>query len=161
MKTLYLDMDGVIADFNGYADKVLGRKTEGAIWPEADWHELQKNQRIYRDLEKTKEADDLVAFCKNFCAERNYNLMFLTAVPKANDVKWAFYDKVLWVQKHYPDLPVMFGPYSSNKHLHCTGDDILIDDRHSNIREWETAGGVAILYTGDLKRVFAELTKIS
>lgn len=160
MTTLYLDMDGVVADFNAYADKVLRKKTTSDRWPDPEWTKLKDNPRLYRDLEKTPEADELVDFCRHYCLERSYNLLFLTAVPKNNDVHWAFYDKVIWVQIHYPDIPVMFGPYSHDKHVHCVPGDILIDDRTSNITEWNAAEGIGILHKGNLQKTIDQLDLI-
>ena len=57
---------------------------------------------------------------------------------------WAFYDKVMWAHKHFPNIPVHFGPFSKDKHVHCVIGDILIDDRTSNIEEWRSAGGIGI-----------------
>jgi 5'(3')-deoxyribonucleotidase len=86
--------------------------------------------------------------------------MFLTAVPKGNDVPWAFYDKVVWVQNYFPDIPVMFGPFSKDKWQHCKPGDILIDDRKSNIAEWQAAGGRPILHEGNIKSTLAALDYI-
>lgn len=159
MRTIYLDMDDVIADFKGYATEVLDGKSQiDEKWSYEDWKSLKDNPRMYRDLDKTSEADNLVQFCRQFCKERDYILLFLTAVPKGNDVHWAFYDKVLWATKHYPDIPVMFGPFSKDKHAHCNPGDVLIDDRTSNIESWIAAGGVGIQHKyGDLTSTINQL----
>jgi 5'(3')-deoxyribonucleotidase len=158
MRSLYLDMDGVVADFNGYAKKVLNKdRLIGDLWSEDEWQKLKDDPRIYSRLDKTPEADLLVDFCRKFAVERSLSLLFLTAVPKNNDVPWAFYDKVLWASEYYPDIPVMFGPYSKDKHLHCSPGDILIDDRQSNIYDWASAGGIAILHRGDLEQTMTRL----
>jgi hypothetical protein len=159
-KTLYLDMDGVVADFNAYAEVVCGFKVSEDRWPNDAWDKIKVNPRIYMELEKTKEGDQLVEYCKKFAIENNYNLMFLTAIPKSNDVPWAFYDKMYWINKHYGDIPVMFGPYSKDKYHHCKPGDILIDDRQSNITEWKEANGVGILHKGDLDATISELDKL-
>ena len=159
MKTLYLDLDGVIADFNEYAQRTLGLPPSQGIYPNDKWQKLAENPRIYRDLLKTPYAEELVRRCVKFCLERNYEYAFLTAVPKGNDVKWAFYDKVEWAQKYFPGVPVFFGPFSKDKHQHCKPGDILIDDRVSNIEEWQAAGGIAIHHT-DIDTTFAELAKL-
>jgi 5'(3')-deoxyribonucleotidase len=144
MTTLYIDMDGVIADFDEYANRTLGLPPSAGIYLDDQWTLLAENKRIYRDLKKTPYADQLLEECKDFAITKEYNLQFLTAVPKANDVKWAFFDKVEWAQTHFPGIPVMFGPYSKDKWQHCQPGDILIDDRLSNIDEWRAAGGIAI-----------------
>ena len=160
MPTLYLDMDGVVADFDGYAEKMLGAEHKvNDVWPYSVWQQLLENQRLYRDLAKTNEADELVEYCRNYCKAKGYDLYFLTAVPKGNDVHWAFYDKVVWVQNYYPDIAVHFGPYSKDKQAHCKPGDILIDDRNSNIEEWKAAGGIAILHKGDLGNTISLLPK--
>ena len=161
MPTLYLDMDGVVADFDGYAEKMLGAEHKvNDVWPYSVWQKLLENQRLYRDLDKTVEADALVEYCRYFCKIRGYNLHFLTAVPKGNDVHWAFYDKVVWVQNYYPDIAVHFGPFSKDKQVHCKPGDILIDDRNSNISEWQAAGGIAILHKGDLGNTISLLAAV-
>ena len=159
MTTLYLDMDGVVADFDAYAYDVLGLPPSGGIYPNDKWSKLTENPRIYRDLKKTPEADDLVKLCKDVCVQFNYDLKFLTAVPKGNDVPWAFHDKVYWAREHFPTIPVMFGPFSKDKHIHCKPGDVLIDDRISNIEEWRAAGGFGIHHTdyNSTKTVLDEL----
>lgn len=156
-KTIYLDMDGVVADFNAYARKICKSDVTDDRWPEEEWLKIKDNPRLYLELEKTPEADELVYFCKKVSLSHNYELKFLTAVPKSNDVFWAFHDKVNWIQRHYGDIPVMFGPYSKDKHLHCKEGDILIDDRTSNIIEWRNAGGAAVLHKGDICATIAQI----
>jgi len=146
MTTLYLDMDGVVADFDEYAFRTLGLPPSEGVYAQAEWVRLAANPRIYRDLVKTPYADDLVAFCKEYCALRDYELKFLTAVPKGNDVPWAFYDKVKWAELYYPNIPIFFGPFSKTKSDRCEPGDILIDDRLSNITAWMGRGGRAILH---------------
>jgi 5'(3')-deoxyribonucleotidase len=152
-------MDGVVADFDEYAYRTLGVPPSQGVYPDDIWQQLAKNPRIYRDLVKTPYADKLVEECRDFALTYGYDLYFLTAVPKANDVSWAFYDKVLWAQQYFPDIAVMFGPYSKDKHQHCQTGDILIDDRISNIDEWRAAGGIAIHHTAINSTLF-ELSKL-
>lgn len=158
--TIFLDMDDVTADFKAYATRVLGKKQNDEKWPHEDWVKLRDNPRLYRDLEPTPEATALVEYCRYLRDNNNFDVMFLTAVPKGNDVHWAFYDKVLWAQKYFPDIPVMFGPFSKDKHIHCKPGDILIDDRTSNCDEWRQAGGFAVQHRGDLTDTLQQLALI-
>jgi 5'(3')-deoxyribonucleotidase len=147
MTTLYIDMDGVVADFDEYAFRTLGVPPSQGIYPDEVWYKLASNCRLYRDLKKTEYADQLIDECQDLALTKNYEILFLTAVPKGNDIPWAFYDKVIWAQNYYPNIPVHFGPFSKDKHQHCKPGDILIDDRSSNIEEWRSAGGIAIHHT--------------
>jgi 5'(3')-deoxyribonucleotidase len=159
MTTLYLDMDGVVADFDEYAARTLGIPPSQGIYPNEVWYKLATNSRLYRDLIKTPYADELVFQCSIIAKQQGYELKFLTAVPKGNDVPWAFYDKVIWAQKYFPGIPVMFGPFSKDKYVHCQPGDILIDDRTSNIEEWRVAGGLGILHK-DFNDTLAQLSKL-
>jgi hypothetical protein len=161
MKTIYLDMDDVTADFKSYAIRVLGEPSEyTGRWSEEQWAKLAENERLYRDLDKTPGADLLIDFCREFSSKNSWDLKFLSAVPKGNDMHWAFYDKMLWAIVFYPDIPVMFGPFSKDKHVHCKPGDILIDDRESNCNEWTAAGGIAIRHLGDMDSTLAQLKSI-
>jgi len=160
MSTLYLDMDGVVADFDAYAYQTLRIGPSEGVYPSNEWRKLKSNPRLYRDLQKTPYADELVFQCSIFAKRNNFQLKFLTAIPKNNDLPWAFHDKVKWVEKNgYGSIPVMFGPYSKDKHMHCVPGDILIDDRTSNIDEWNKAGGYGILHKNSyeitLEKLFA------
>jgi len=159
MPTLYLDMDGVVADFDEYAARTLGIPPSQGIYPDEIWHKLASNARLYRDLVPTPYATQLVYQCEQFCTKKQYDLKFLTAVPKGNDVPWAFNDKVYWARNYFATIPVWFGPFSKDKHQHCQDGDILIDDRLSNIEEWRAAGGIAIHHT-NIDTTLQELSKL-
>jgi 5'(3')-deoxyribonucleotidase len=146
MNRMFLDMDDVIADFTKKANFILGRPCEKREYDDDEWLLILENTRLYRDLELCQRADEIVAVCRTVSRKINYELFFLTAVPRRNDMPWAFSDKVNWAKRMYPDIPVWFGPYSIDKFRHCKGKDILIDDRESNINDWKNAGGIAILH---------------
>jgi 5'(3')-deoxyribonucleotidase len=167
MTTLYLDMDGVVADWDRAATEYLheefpldfANKPEGR-WPKHLWEELRKATRFYRDLPKMPQADELVELARRFRDEKGYELVFLTAIPRGNDCHWAFYDKVLWVQARYPEIAVHFGPYSEDKQVHCEPGDILVDDRYDNCESWKAAGGVAVRVTKDYQAALDQLQEI-
>ena len=158
MATIFLDMDGVVADFDSYANSILGYSTLGGKrYPPEDWAKISENPRFYYELDICPWANQLVAAVHEVADLHNYDIKFLTAIPRANDVPWCFTDKVLWAQERWPDIPVWFGPYSHDKQHHCRPGDILIDDRDDNITAWNLAGGLGILHQGD---VDATLTKL-
>ena len=159
MTTLYLDMDGVVADFDEYALRTHSIPAMGGVYPPEIWEKIAQNKRIYRELKKTSYADMLVETCRELAQSKKWQLIFLTAVPKGNDVKWAFYDKMIWAQLLYPGIPVHFGPYSKDKYKHCSEGDILIDDRLSNINDWKNAGGVGIHHV-NINTTMQEIAKL-
>jgi 5'(3')-deoxyribonucleotidase len=146
---IYLDMDDVVADWFGFASDYLGKTWEPHVEriPQEDWNRLAKQQRMYRHLPVKEGAHDLVNYCRDLKANGIVeDLKFLTAVPKDNDVPYAFQDKVLWALERFERIPVLFGPHSYDKWRHCLPGDILIDDRPSNCEEWINAGGMAHVY---------------
>lgn len=162
-KTIYIDMDGVLADFNRKAQEILGATeqdnqsaAQAGRWPPEQWRRLTQDSYFYRHLPKTAQADQIMAWAQRFEQELGWRLRVLTAVPKDNDMPEAFHDKILWIQDHYPGTRVWFGPYSRDKKLHCKAGDLLVDDRADNCRDWQAAGG-RVIRARDLDQAVWEL----
>ena len=167
MTTLYIDMDGVVADWDTGCELILGvrrpgkEQNEDGRWSHEQWLKIRDTQRFFRNLPKMHLADELVDLARRFRDERNYDVRFLTAIPRGNDAPWSFQDKVDWVRDYYPDIPVFFGPFSHDKKHHCKPNDILVDDRLSNIDDWLEAKGRAIrVLHNDLTPAIEELQRI-
>jgi 5'(3')-deoxyribonucleotidase len=146
---IYLDMDDVVADWFESAQNFLGQRYDKykERIPESDWNRLKSHSRFYRLLPLKPGAKELVAYCQNLVDQgQAKEIRFLTALPRSDDMPWAVYDKVMWAQEHFPNIPVFIGPYSDDKWKHCEPGDILIDDRTDNCAQWENAGGLAHVY---------------
>lgn len=147
--TFYLDMDGVVADWESAASQFLGRpmrpadpSTHYRNTPE-EWAKIKTNLRFYRTLPLMPRVQELVHLARQYRDVLGWELLFLTAVPKDDDVPWAFYDKIMWAQDYFPDIPVHFGPHSWDKARHCRPGSILVDDRPDNCLQWQEAGGIS------------------
>ncbi len=156
MNTLYIDMDGVVADFDTPARSIMQATFEEnrlaemtGRWPDHKWREILNHKNFFRILPKMPQADDLMYLAGRFETELGWRLRMLTAIPKKNDFPEAFQDKIDWMMEHYPGVRVHFGPYSQDKQHHCRPGDILVDDRTSNITEWRAVGGIGIQVTKD------------
>jgi 5'(3')-deoxyribonucleotidase len=162
MATIYLDMDGVVSDFDGYAEPIVGFRTPGGVrYDQEGWALISANQRLYSELPEMPEAHRLVKEVCQLARDKGMDVGFLTAIPRQNDVPWVFHDKINWINARWPGIPVFFGPYSSDKQVHCKSpNDVLIDDRPSNIEEWRAAGGKAILHTGDVIATLIDLRSL-
>jgi 5'(3')-deoxyribonucleotidase len=159
MPTIYIDMDGVVADWEALARQVLGTDTlspEGR-WPDHDWARLKAVEHFYRILPKMPMADEMMNLARRFRDHLGWDLYMLTALPHNDDVPDCAQDKIEWMEEYYPDVKVKFGPYSQDKQKHCNPGDILVDDRTSNIQEWRAAGGHAIHVTNDYKLALDQL----
>lgn len=152
MRTIFLDMDGVVADFDTFVSDLLGRpigwhNSNGDLSNE-EWAKISAVDRLYYHLPLMPDATKLVAYVKSLSTR--FNVQFLTAVPRRTTVPTARDDKQAWVDKYFPGMRMDIGPYSHDKQKWCMPGDILIDDRPSNIEEWRRAGGFAILHRGDV-----------
>lgn len=142
---IYLDMDEVIANFKKRAKEVLG--TEKFNGTQEEWDKLKEQPHIYAELEKLEDADHLVAEVKKLAKTYGYDVQILTAIPRMTTMPHAEVDKRKWIEKHFKGLHVKIGPFSRDKWKHAKDGDILIDDRKSNIKEWQkNAGQFAILH---------------
>ncbi len=160
MKTVYLDMDGVVADFDRMAIDTLGldyTPPSGHKFSDPEWEKMRQDPHLYLNLKVISGAKPFVHGVTALCGEMGYRVLFLTAVPSGNDMPWAFYDKIRWADKHFPGIPVWFGPYSRDKHVRAGSDQILIDDRLSNIVDWRRAGGPAVHFQGNFATALGEL----
>lgn len=144
----YLDLDGVLADFEGKAAEIFG----------PDWHdEIEKPKwgRIsseyptwFRDLPPMKDAIELYEGCCDFMGDKN-QVQILTAIPNRAEIVTAAQDKILWARQHIsPHIRVHFGPFAQDKQYHNQHPhDILIDDVLLNIKQWKAVGGFGIHHT--------------
>ena len=115
---MYVDMDGVLADFNAEPDGVARFRTEKGFF--RNLKPLKKNAKALRKL----------------IADGNYNIYILSASPNAA----ADGDKLTWLRKHrikLADGNIIFCRNHERKVDYMkTADGILFDDYGKNIREW-------------------------
>jgi len=151
MRTIYLDMDGVVADFNKFASDLLGREIgwEAKDLTTEEWKRLGAVENMYLQLPLIKESVMLVGAAKSLSTR--FNVEFLTAVPRATTMPTAALDKKMWIDKYFPGFVVNYGPYSRDKQKWAMPGDILVDDKRTNILDWYNVGGIGILHTGDFK----------
>lgn len=156
-RSIYIDMDGVVADFDKLVSTLLGRKIG---WGVADitseeWESISKIDNLYYKLDLIPESTMMVALCKSFSTR--FDVSFLTALPRQSTMISARRDKIDWANKYFPGIPVNFGPYSADKQKWCTPGDILIDDKPENVEQWTKKSGVAVHHTGDHDRTISNI----
>lgn len=142
MIKVFIDMDGVLADFVGglctkfeYKDawpngeydvcKVIGQN----VWPHLD-------HNFWVNLPKTDEADEII---KIAC---QYDYYICTA-PTLDPYSAA--GKLIWLGRFYPIIAkARRFVITPHKHLLAKGN-ILIDDSDEQIRRWREAGGNGVI----------------
>jgi hypothetical protein len=129
---LYLDMDGVLADFDAGHERAFGFRPD-KLADNVDWKAVRQIEKFYEDLPPMGDLGTLWAFVAPL------KPIVLTGVP--HSVKEAPDHKRAWVQKHLgPDVPVICC-LSREKCRHAKPGDILVDDWEKYRKLWEDAGG--------------------
>jgi hypothetical protein len=129
--TLFLDLDGVLADFDRGVRAVTGRRPEELKLREM-WRALAKAPDFYGTLEFMHDAEVLWEFCRPF------RPTILTGLPLGS---WAPAQKTRWVARMLgADVPILTC-MSREKHLYSGPGHVLVDDRAGAAEAWERAGG--------------------
>lgn len=137
---IYVDMDGVMANFDAHFPSVFGLDHRGMADDDM-WLKINAHPSYFRDMPIFEGA---MGF---FRAIQHLDPLIITACPKSNYQHVAM-QKREWVREHLSAditvLPVLGG---RNKPLfmHAPGD-VLIDDWRRNTEAWSAAGGFSILH---------------
>jgi hypothetical protein len=137
---VYLDLDGVMADFDAHFPATFGLDHRG-LADDDMWSTINGHPSYFRDMPPCAGAVEF------FRSIEHLEPIVLTACPKSNYPHVAG-QKRDWVREHLSltatILPVMGGRHKP-LFMHAPGD-ILIDDWEKNTGAWTAAGGVAILH---------------
>ena len=148
---IYLDMDGVLADFFAEYAKLAG-VTSGRyrdIPPAAQDPTLNKmiGTDFFLRLPKFPTADSLIKLALKYT--KNYGICSSPLRgDHANSEKW----KREWIKKNLQPQPNMIFITSTKEKYAVNSDgspNILIDDRGINIERWRAKGGIGIKYQAD------------
>ncbi len=159
---VYLDMDGVLADFDKRFRDISGmepKEFENKYGTKAFWNLIDEENKIkfWVGIPSMPGAADLVN------AVKDYNYELLTS-PSAK--KQSYLGKILWVRNHvgdvFPSKPRINFKRAKEKHEvkpQLAKTDILIDDREDTIGRWNAAGGTGIVYK-NISQVLNDLGKL-
>ncbi len=140
MPQLYLDCDGVLADFERGALELLrmpAKDYQDKYGPGGFWARLAKAPDFYGGLHLLPDALEL------YDAVKHVDPIILTGLPVG---KWAGPQKRAWAERHFPGVQVIT-TLARNKSTYCEPEDVLVDDRDNYAEAWEAAGGAFILHT--------------
>ena len=148
--TIYLDMDGVIADFDQRfldlsgmtPDKYKDKYGMNQFW---DFIDEENKIRFWAGIPVMSGAKKLI----DYVSQYDYEILTAPSIKKQSRL-----GKMIWLRKIHPNLfpntpKVNFKP-AKEKHqvkTTLTKTDILIDDKASTVDTWNSSGGTGILYT--------------
>ena len=150
---LYVDMDGVLADFYGPFNKMAGVSS---------WKDASKDtvSQVLRDITKQQDfwinLDVLSGVPKLLSAIQSlFNGQYKVLSKALAGDKRVVAQKKQWVQANMQLQPneIIIMPATADKGIYATQSDgsanILIDDFGYNIKKWRSAGGIGIQHTND------------
>lgn len=150
---LFLDMDGVIADFNTGVCKAhnvpfpYDNPAHRGVWDMQDlwkmtasefWAPCNNDPEFWDSLGKMHDADRIIELACQFF--RVDEIAILTA--PSNDPQ-CVPGKRRWMQRYYPLLAGNM-IFAKKKHFLAGPDRILIDDKPENVNQFTAAGGIGI-----------------
>ena len=141
MPSLFIDLDGVLADFDGAYGRHFGALPDrtAALTPEF-WPNIRRHGQFFRDLPPMPDMTDL--WVGALALHRRP--VILSGVPP--EVPDAADQKRAWIDAHLgADVPAIFCK-SRDKRRHGKPDDVLIDDWVKYRHLWERMGGVFVLH---------------
>ncbi|MFT8246207.1 hypothetical protein [Roseomonas sp. BN140053] len=132
--TLFLDLDGVLADFDRGVQAVTGKRPE-ELPLKTMWAALARAPRFFDTLHFMEDAEALWRFCAP------HQPTILTGLPLGS---WAPEQKKQWVARmlgaHVPVITCM----SRDKPRYSGPGHVLVDDRASAQEGWERKGGTFV-----------------
>lgn len=151
VEKVYLDMDGVLSDFDRGVRELCGLEPMDQMTAtETDndrlWNAVAKVDHYYGKLEPIPGAG---AMLRTLIEKYGDRVEILTGIPKPKrNIQNAGTDKIQWMRRYFgPEIKVNI-VYREEKKERCHGKgDILIDDYQKNIDEWIKYGGTGVLFT--------------
>jgi 5'-nucleotidase len=139
---IYVDLDGVLADFDGYYTKLtgIGWDQKEQISNDEKWAALAPHPNFFRDLPWIKDAKRLWNFVKDFDTSILSAASSHFPQSKPQKIEWCqrelglVGDRVIIVDRKREKVP------------YAKPGSILIDDSQINIDRWNAAGGRGILF---------------
>lgn len=160
---IYLDMDGVVADFDKRFRDLAGmgpKEFENKYGKNKFWDFIDEGDnkiKFWVGIPPMDGASQLV----DYVSQHDYSMLTAPSAKKQSRL-----GKLLWIRNHtgdiFPSKPQVIFKKAKEKHLvkpSLTEKDILIDDRADTISNWESAGGTGILYTS-ASQVISALKKL-
>lgn len=157
IKTIFLDMDGVLVDFTNAAVEAncLDLKNR-----KVDWNILNAlGPKFWEDLEWLNEGKKLYEFLVEFCKEHDIDLCILSAVGRTSGKE----GKKLWLKKwnvKINPMNVYIVNRGTDKAKFADPESLLIDDYSKNINEFIQAGGEGVKFKNNAQETIDKIKEI-
>ena len=149
---IYLDMDGVLADFERGVKELCGLEPLSQNGKHRDlkqdnlmWERIRETDHFFDRLELMPGAKEMFG---RIYGKYGDQCEILTGIPREErGIVTAEQDKQNWMRRMLSDTVKVNTVLRKQKQNYCTGpESVLIDDREKMIREWQELGGTGILH---------------
>ena len=142
---IYLDMDGVIADFNKrFKERFKIEPKDAQTYKEFDSFFIKFiAEQDFATLDLMPEAMELIEFLRSLSIPTEI-LSSTSSEKKDGDIRP---QKLEWLKKHNIEFTPILVPGKRFKKDYSNPNSLLIDDTPANIDQWRREGGVGILHT--------------
>ena len=148
---IYLDMDGVIANFNKRYKELY------KIYPsEADDYKVFDGffgkfiaTGEFATLDLMPDAMELIDYLRSLSIPTEI-LSSTSSERRDADIRK---QKLEWLAKHNIEFPPILVPGKRHKKDYSNPNSLLIDDTSANIDQWRREGGIGILHTDTLTTI--------
>lgn len=137
---VFVDMDGVLADFDTHYEAVFGRRAS-KLTDDVDWKAVRAAPGFFADMPPMPDMRELWDYVSRLTRKP----IVLTGVPSS--VEEAPANKRAWVTRHLGEHVEVRACQSKLKCLHARPGDILIDDWEKYRGLWIAKGGRWITHT--------------
>lgn len=145
--SIYVDMDGVLADLRKAVCSYLNKdEVENEDYDKYFSDHADNIQDLFKNLPKFESADFLIKLVTD--AAGSYKIC---SAPLRTDRKGSALGKSIWLDANLAIRPEE-KIFTGRKESYATTKgkpNILIDDKEKNIKRWEEAGGIGILYSAE------------
>jgi len=154
--TLYVDMDGVLVDFNKAVLNLIGQPmgpdTKKLFWRSVKNMGGKELIEFWSNMDWTRQGRELWSYVSKYSPQ----ILSSSGSSMRGQIEQG---KTKWIEKHLTPNPTNI-IYELNKEKYAHPSAIIIDDRSKVIDPWIAAGGIGILHVdGRLDNTIAQLDK--
>lgn len=143
-KIVYIDLDGVVADFVAYYESYYNVSISNVEKLANNKTKFAKDE-FFKNLPIINDGVNIIGYLEKI---EGVEIRILTAVGD-NDLEINRKHKEEWVRENLGDYPFYWVKKAADKAIYASPDAYLVDDRPKSLDPYLNAGGAGYLYNND------------